>query len=772
MEAPRANAAPRGGFELARTPAQERPALVRQNSAHRPPQVPGGERVTPVMAGPPRPGGYTPGPSQHPSPRSSTPSAPGPRASTPGGSAVRSGSADHRHRAASPSPAVRSASPAPRPGLSDTLHPKPLYVGDRIRVKGSSRTGTIMYVGHAGFSAGKDVAGIKLDQKRTQSDCDGKFDRERYFRCKPGYGIYLPVTDVEKIEEDDDDEPPPEGEEENEFEQPFALQKALDLMVGQGGVKTSLQNLRNLVEVQKKRAAVGVHDEKPLHFAVVGSPGAGVTFTSKLLGQLLRDLGIVERGHVVEVARKDLVDEAEKRVEAALKRAKGGVLVIKDAQLLKDPERTDSSGMEVVQELLKRMESQKRKSPVWPQDFTIVFSGPRAEVQTFLGTQAIKVVASLDLVDFTTLELAEILTRIVHKRKFTLSPQLAAEGVLEDIVRQKSVQQQLRGNTRNLHLVNMILEDAISRQSTRVWEEGTVSFAGLTMLVEADFQDPEQLGRNAESEVAKAFGRLDAVVGLDPVKAFVRSLSAQLMLDAERRAAGIEAQSCSTVHMIFQGSPGTGKTTVARVVAELLKGIGWLKSGHLVEVDRGQLVAGYAGQTAIKTKAAVESALGGVLFVDEAYALVQQDKDSFGREALDTLIKLIEDYRSELVVILAGYTDCMAELMSKNPGLKSRFPTAITFPDYTSEEMMAIAEKMLLNDVLVMDAGAEAALTRMLGGIAAQTTHSNGRAVRNVVEQAKRNQATRLQKKARKTKEDLCCLMESDFENINLNDME
>merc|ERR1719352_222896 len=236
----------------------------------------------------------------------------------------------------------------------------------------------------------------------------------------------------------------------------------------------------------------------------------------------------------------------------------------------------------------------------------------------------------------------------------------------------------------------MILEDAISRQSTRVWEEGTVSFAGLTMLV----------------------------------------------------------------------------------VAELLKGIGWLKSGHLVEVDRGQLVAGYAGQTAIKTKAAVESALGGVLFVDEAYALVQQDKDSFGREALDTLIKLIEDYRSELVVILAGYTECMAELMSKNPGLKSRFPTAITFPDYTSEEMMAIAEKMLLNDVLVMDAGADTALTRILSGIASQPGHSNGRAVRNVVEQAKRNQATRLQKQARKTKEDLCSLLESDFENINTNDME
>jgi stage V sporulation protein K len=290
--------------------------------------------------------------------------------------------------------------------------------------------------------------------------------------------------------------------------------------------------------------------------------------------------------------------------------------------------------------------------------------------------------------------------------------------------------------------------------------------------VEADFADPEQVGRDAQGEVAKAFGRLDAIVGLDPVKQFVRSLYAQLMLDAEKRAAGIEVQSGSNVHMVFQGSPGTGKTTVARIVAELLKGIGWLKSGHLVEVDRGMLVAGYAGQTALKTKAAVESALGGVLFVDEAYALVQQDKDSFGREALDTLLKLVEDYRSDLVVILAGYTDCMAELMQKNPGLKSRFPLTIAFPDYSAEEMIAIAEKMLLNDVLMTDAGATAQLTSILTEVSRLPNHGNGRAVRNIVEQAKRNQATRLQGKAKKTKDDLCTLLEEDFANINLSEVE
>lgn len=204
----------------------------------------------------------------------------------------------------------------------------------------------------------------------------------------------------------------------------------------------------------------------------------------------------------------------------------------------------------------------------------------------------------------------------------------------------------------------------------------------------------------------------------------------------------------------------------------MLKAIGWLKSGHLVEADRGQLVAGYAGQTAIKTKQVVESALGGVLFIDEAYALVQGDKDSFGREALDTLIKLVEDYRADVVVIIAGYTDCMHELMKKNPGLKSRFPTTITFADYTAEEMMSIAEGMLLADVLVMDAGGTEKLTQLLEQVVLQPNHANGRAVRNIVEQSKRNQATRLSKVRKKSREDLCQLIASDFENIAIADAE
>merc|ERR1712232_772497 len=237
------------------------------------------------------------------------------------------------------------------------------------------------------------------------------------------------------------------------------------------------------------------------------------------------------------------------------------------------------------------------------------------------------------------------------------------------------------------------------------------------------------------------------------VKAFIQSLYAQLKTETERREAGIGGPgSAGTLHMIFSGNPGTGKTTVARIIAELLQAMGLLRKGHLVEADRAALMGGYSGQTALKTRSVVGSAMGGVLFVDEAYSLVSEDgKDAFGHEALDTLIKMIEDRRQDLVVIFAGYNEEMDRLVSSNPGVRSRFPVKVKFEDYSEEELLQIAEKMLLDDCLVLSASATQALSKILRSTVLVAGKSgresgNGRAVRNILEKAKRNMAVRVQK--------------------------
>ena len=275
------------------------------------------------------------------------------------------------------------------------------------------------------------------------------------------------------------------------------------------------------------------------------------------------------------------------------------------------------------------------------------------------------------------------------------------------------------------------------------------------------------MGIGGSDVVESALTQLDAITGLGGVKAHVRALAAQIELDARRRMAGLRGSRNGTCnHMIFHGNPGTGKTTVARVVASILRALGQLRRGHLVEVDRSGLVAAYQGQTAIKVNEVVASALGGMLFVDEAYALVKDPKDTFGKEALDALIKQIEDHRDDLVVVLAGYSDEMRDLLAHNPGVKSRFPTVIHFEDYDAPELMSIAKSMLDHQELKLSKDAEHELAKLLAALAKRegVDNGNGRAVRNLIEMAARKQAVRIaQKRHTLDIADLQTLNDADF---------
>ena len=239
--------------------------------------------------------------------------------------------------------------------------------------------------------------------------------------------------------------------------------------------------------------------------------------------------------------------------------------------------------------------------------------------------------------------------------------------------------------------------------------------------------------------------QLDSLIGLHSVKELVNEVQAFVEIQKRRSALNLASEPV-VLHMIFKGNPGTGKTTVARIIGQLFLAMGVLQKGHLVEVERADLVAEYIGQTAQRTREQLRRAQGGVLFIDEAYSLARGGTRDFGKEAIDTIVKTMEDQRNNLIVILAGYSAPMEAFLQTNPGLRSRFPIVISFPDYSSFELFRIAEQMLLQREYQLTKAARRKLLRIIEELKERDTENfgNARTVRNMIEKAIRKQAVRL----------------------------
>lgn len=270
---------------------------------------------------------------------------------------------------------------------------------------------------------------------------------------------------------------------------------------------------------------------------------------------------------------------------------------------------------------------------------------------------------------------------------------------------------------------------------------------GLSLQTAADKVLPKGEEQCPGRRVENIMQELHDLIGLQGVKKLVEEIHAFVEIRHWRQEKKLAAEPL-VLHMIFKGNPGTGKTTVARILGKLFREVGVLPKGHLVEVERADLVGEFIGHTAQKTREQIKKALGGILFVDEAYALARGGEKDFGKEAIDTIVKGMEDYRDNLILILAGYRDEMDWFVEANPGVRSRFPIHVSFPDYSNRELLAIADLMLQQRQYVLSGGARDELRFFIEREHRMHKHSgNARMVRNLIEKTIRRQAVRLMKK-------------------------
>jgi SpoVK/Ycf46/Vps4 family AAA+-type ATPase len=516
----------------------------------------------------------------------------------------------------------------------------------------------------------------------------------------------------------------------------------LEALIGLEAVKHQVRTLVNLNQLSQRRARLGM-PVPPMsrHLVFAGPPGTGKTTVARLYGGILASLGVLRSGHLVEVSRADLVAQivggtAIKTTEA-FNEALGGVLFIDEAYTLVSEGGKGSAhdfGRESIDTLVKLMEDHR-------DDVVVVAAGYTSEMQSFLSSNpgmASRFTRTIEFANYAVDELVTITETMCAGHRYELAPSTrdALAAHYEQMPRDATF-----GNGR---AARRVFEEMIDRQAFRLAAMPDPAESDLSLLLPEDVSEEAAGAGTAADGPEEALARLSAMVGLGAVKREVNDLVDLLAAGRRRQAAGLPAPRIGR-HLVFSGPPGTGKTTVARLYAELLHALGVLPTGQLVEVARADLVGRYVGHTAQLTRDVFRSALGGVLFIDEAYTLTPEGAGSdFGREAVDTLLKLMEDHRDEVVVIVAGYTREMRRFLDSNPGLASRFSRSVEFEDYSTEELVTIIGDQSAASGYECAPETLAALRDHLDRLPRDRTFGNARLARQLLESMMTQQARRL----------------------------
>src|SRR6266699_1334576 len=474
----------------------------------------------------------------------------------------------------------------------------------------------------------------------------------------------------------------------------------LDAMIGLAPVKEQVRSIAASIEAARRRTVAGITTERPMrHFVFLGPPGTGKTTVARVLAKIFYAFGLLQVPEVVEAHRADLVGEflgataikTNELVDSAL----GGVLFIDEAYSLvnEGDGQPDRFGQEAVQALLKRAEDNR-------DNLIIILAGYEKQMESFLASNpglASRFATRLKFPSYSPPEMMALAEAALDRRREALDPDARPVlwRTLEEVGRRRMAD--ALGNGR---FVRSLLEKAGQARDVRVLTESANPAAkDLVTIRGGDLQQAfaeltsRLRGYEDTPTVEGAIAELDELIGLDPVKEQVRAIAAQLRVAKLRDTHGLTSQP-PTRHFVFTGPPGTGKTTVARILGRIFAALGLLVRPEVVEAHRADLVAEHLGSTAIKTNRLVDSAMGGVLFVDEAYSLHNEGYlggDAFGAEAVQTLLKRAEDDRDRLVIVLAGYPADMDRFLRSNPGLASRFSTRVTFPSYQPADLVQIS---------------------------------------------------------------------------------